>query len=202
MTLKIALSFVKSLPFDFENEVASFVKAKQDHRSTTGEAAPSAPHRLVEDAVRRVPGSIAEQKPDDFVADYEIVDDTPPPAAPPTLDQRKLTMAAELGVQANAAIAAIIPPLKQRLWDREHARVLADMGKVKPQENETVEAWRTRAIEVVKKNSPADHVSFTEHEDRKKKVDAIIHHVAVCESQIHDLTEVDLDNWKPKPFPA
>lgn len=202
MTLKIPLSHIKQLPFDFDAAVETYIKARKDHLSTTGQPAPMSPHALVEAAVRRVPGSIEEKRPDDFVADYEAIDDTPPEPAKPTLDQRKMVMAAQLGIAANEAIAKIIPPLKHRLWDRDHARVLGDMGKVKINENEAMDAWRARAIETIRRNAPADHASFVAHEDRKKKIEAIIHQVAMAESAIHDLSEEQLANWQPPSLDA
>jgi hypothetical protein len=202
MTMKIALSQVKALPFDFEAAVTAFIKAKKDHRSTEGVPAPSAPHPYIEAAVVRVPGSIEEHRADDFVADYEIIDDTPPAVPPPTLEQRKMALAVQVGVLANEAIAKVIPPLKQRLWDREHARVLGDIGKIKIQENEPMDVWRGRALSTIKQTAPADHASFTAHEDRKRKVDAIIHQVALGESAIHDLTEETIEAWQPAPFPG
>jgi hypothetical protein len=74
MTLKLKKSQVDALPFDFEQAVRDFIAAKEAHRFT-GDAAPSA-DALVEAAVRRVQYPIEDEKPDDFVADYEIEDDT------------------------------------------------------------------------------------------------------------------------------
>jgi hypothetical protein len=202
MPLQIALSHVKALPFDFEEAVAAFIKAKQDHRTKTGEAAPSPPHALVEAAVKRVPGSIDPPRPDDFVADYEIVDDTPPPPVPPTLDERKKALAFKVGQATAAAAAQVMPPLKRRLWDYEHARIERDIYAVQRKENEPNADWKARGLSAVQKASPADHAAYLAHEDRKAKVVAIVHHLAVCESAIHDLTEATIDAWAPAPFPT
>ncbi len=86
MTAKIPLSQIKAMP-DFEARVAAFIQAKKDHLITIGEPSPTE-DRLVESAVRRVPGD-GHVTPDDFVADYTVVDDTPPADPAPTLDQRK-----------------------------------------------------------------------------------------------------------------
>lgn len=85
MTAKIPLSQIKAMP-DFEARVHAFVQAKKDHLITEGVGAPTE-HHVVESAVRRIPGD--GKTPDDFVADYTIVDDTMPAAPAPTLDQRK-----------------------------------------------------------------------------------------------------------------
>lgn len=77
MTMRIPLSQVRAAGLDFAADVQAFVQAKLDHRFTVGEPAPVA-HPLVEAVVHRVPATEPGQ-PDDFVADYEIIDDTPPP---------------------------------------------------------------------------------------------------------------------------
>jgi hypothetical protein len=178
MPLQIALSHVKALPFDFEKEVVAFIKAKQDHRTKIGEAAPSPPHALVEVAVRRVPGSIDPPVADDFVADYAIVDDTPPP---PSLDQRKAAKAAEMAALAQAAIARFSPPLKRRLMDMDYRRALAvDEDK----------------------RSNADKATIAAALDRGARTEAISYHLATLEAQIHDLTDAAIDDWSPAPFPC
>jgi hypothetical protein len=198
MTLKLSLSQVKSMPFDFEAAVQDFIGAKKHHQSTDGEPAPSARHQMVEAAVKRVPGSIDPPRPDDFVADYEIVDDTPPQ---PSLDQRKAVLVAALGTAANAAIAAVIPPLKRRLWDLEQHRiaVLLNGAKLESVKDETPEARRARALATL---SADDLAHYLAHEARNKKIDAIVYQVAKAESAIHDLTEETLPTWKPPAFPS
>lgn len=177
MTFKIALSKMKALSFDFEKEVAAFVKAKQDHRKTVGESSPHAPHPWVEAAVTRVAGSIDPPKPDDFVADYEVVDDTPPPL---TLDQRKQVLATDMQRQAQEAVDKIVPPLKNRLMNMELLRAHA-----------IPEAERT----------PGHKATIAESQDRHVRMDAIHYHLARMEAQIHDLTEDTIEDFSPEPFP-
>jgi hypothetical protein len=119
MTLKLKKSQVDNLPFNFEQAVLDFIAAKEAHRFT-GDAAPSAV-ALVEAAVRRVQYPIDAGKPDDFVADYEIEDDTPPP---PTLEQRKQAMIAESRRQEQAAIDALMPIGKKRLLEMDVQRAM------------------------------------------------------------------------------
>lgn len=76
MTMQIPLSQVRATGLDFDAAVQAFVQAKRDHRFTIDEPAPVAAHPLVEAVVRRLPAT-APGQPDDFVADYEIIDDTP-----------------------------------------------------------------------------------------------------------------------------
>jgi hypothetical protein len=197
---KFLVSHLKTLPFDFESEVTEFIKARMSHRFTLGEPAPLAPHWWVESAIKRVPG--AEGQPDDFVPDYEIEDDTPPP---PTLDQRKHLLAAQLHASAMEAQAAILPPLKARIWNIEYARISAAVAAVPGKPGtvdtpaETSEALRKRALKTLKKE---DAEFLLAHEGRLKKLDAIHYQMAKLESEIHDLTEETIDAWKPAPFPG
>jgi hypothetical protein len=177
MTFKIALSQAKALPFDFEAAVAAFIKAKQDHRQSVGEPAPNAPHRWVEAAVKRVPGSIEAQTPDEFVPDYEIVDDTPPP---PSLDQRKMMLAVNAQREAQSAIEKLRPPLKARLL--------------------SIEFGRAMAIEEAKR-TPADKATIAAYLDGNVRIEAITYHLAKIEAQIHDLTDATIDDFTPAAFP-
>lgn len=200
------MSHLKGLPFDFESAVAEYIKAKMAHRFTVGEPAPWAPHPWVEYAVKRVPGG--EGQPDDFVADYEIEDDIPPP---PTLDERKQALAVKAHADAAEAQGALIPPLKARFWHIEFARVSAAVAAVQPiaatrgkdgkpdAPAETPEALRTRALATLKSD---DSTFFLQHESRLKALDRIQYHLAILESEIHDLTEATIDTWTPAPFPA
>lgn len=177
MTLRINLSAVKALPYDFEAEVAKYIKARKDHQKTVGEPAPAAP-LLVEGAVKVVPGTIKPPTADDYVADYEIFDDTPPP---PTLDQRKAILAGEAAVMGQSAIDKFRPPLKVRLLDMDFNRALSI------DEN---------------KRTTADKATIAMAYDRAQRIDAITYHLAKMEAQIHDLTEKNIDAWKPAPFPT
>jgi hypothetical protein len=178
MPLQLALSHVKALPFDFAAEVEKFRRAKLDHLSTVGEPAPSAPHHWVEDAVRRVPGSIDPPRVDDFVADFEIVDDTPPA---PTLDQRKQALAHQAAQAFHEAQAKIVPPLKARLV--------------------AIEVQRAMMVEEAKR-SPAQAATLKAADDRNARLEMIHFHLATLESEIHDLTEDSIETWRPKAFPA
>jgi hypothetical protein len=120
MTFKIAKSRVDALGYDFEAAVKDYIAALEAHRFE-GNAAPHAAPE-VEWAVRRVQHPIEAQKPDDFIADYEIVDDTPPPPPPPTLAERKQAARAKLLQEEQAAIAELIAPEKQRFLSMKYTR--------------------------------------------------------------------------------
>jgi hypothetical protein len=77
MTFQIAKSVIDGLPYNYTESVEAFRQAKLAHQFT-GDVDPSAP-AIIEQAVRRVP---VEDEADDFVADYEVINDV-------TLDSRK-----------------------------------------------------------------------------------------------------------------
>ena len=171
MTLVVKLSEIKSAA-DFEAQVAAYIKAKKDHQKTVGEAAPTAP-ALIEAAVRVVPGSIEPPRADDYVADYKIEDDTPPP---PTLAERKQKLADAAAKAAEAAINAISPPLKRRLMQ--------------------MTAQRAMAIEPAKRDADAV-AAIAAANDASKRIEGIYFHLATVEAQIDDLTAETIDAWKP-----
>jgi hypothetical protein len=170
---QFSLSYLKSLPFDFDKAVADFVQAKKDHLMTEGMPAPTA-HPTVEAAVRRIPGTV--DQPDDFVADYQVVDDTPPPA------ERKAAVATALRAEAQSRLDVVTPPLKTRLWNLQYS-----------------EAMMARSKESA---TAAQEIMIAEHEARAAKSQAILRHLAEMESQLHDLPDDMADIWKPAPFPS
>lgn len=180
------LSQIKALPFDFEQAVRDFVQAKKDHLSTEGMPAPTA-HHMVEAAVTRIPGTVEfdddgaarpdTQQPDDFVENYEIVDDTPPP---PTIEERRAAVAAQISAAAQAAVAKIIPPLKLRLWQMHLSEAMAV-----PEDERT----------------DAHKATIAENDERARREYLIHRHLAEMESQLHDLPDDMVDIWKPAPFP-
>lgn len=109
MTLELKKSEVDALPFNFEEAVQSFIAAKMAHRFT-GDAAPVS-HPIVEMAVRRVQYPIDAKKPDDFVADYVIIDDTPIL----TLAEKKAALVQRLRQMEAEKINAVITPGRLRL---------------------------------------------------------------------------------------
>lgn len=184
---KFALSQLMLLPFDFKAEVTKLVQAKKDHLTTEGVPAPSAIHPYVEMAVRRVPASVEllhdgkpspHTTPDDFVADYEIEDDSP---LPPTVAQKKDALAAKVNAEANALSEQIAPRLKQKLFNLQFGEAFAV-----PED----------------KRTPEQQATIAEQMDRLQKSQAIFRHVAEVESQIHDLPDDMVDVWKAPPFPG
>lgn len=163
MTLKLKKSQVDNLPFNLEQAVADFITAKELHRFT-GNAAPTA-DGLVEQAVKRVQYPIEEKKPDDFVADYEIEDDTPPS---PTLAERKATMISESRQQEQNDIAALMPAGKVRLLQMN----------------------AHRAMQVPEKDRSLEQLNFIEQLNGiNKRVADIQYAAAQREAAIEDISE-------------
>lgn len=108
MTLQIAKSVIGDM--DYPAAVEAYRQALLAHRFT-GNAAPTA-HPLVEQAVRRIQYAIEDGKPDDFIADYEIVDDTPPP---PGDVERKAVLVSKIMEAQRLAVDAVMPAGKLRL---------------------------------------------------------------------------------------
>jgi hypothetical protein len=75
MTARFLKSEIDALDFRFAAAVDEYIAAMDAHKFTVGVAAPIH-HQMVQAAVRRV--QYEDRRPDDFVADYEIIDDTPP----------------------------------------------------------------------------------------------------------------------------
>lgn len=211
MPIRLVLSQVRALPFDFEAGVAAHIKAKMDHRfAVIGEPAPAAAHPWIEHAVKRV--NMGEGQPDDFVPDYEIIDDTPPPL---TLDQKKQVLSHQV-MMARAEVAhKIVPQLKARIWSIKYHRVLSEIHEIPraaiplillandglTHRPEMDDEYKARALDLLKGKLPAeDIVFFQAHEVRLKQIAAIDHQAAKLEGEIHDLTEETVDAWKMAHF--
>jgi len=173
--LELTKSQIDALPFEFGGAVDKFIHDLEEHRKTTGEAAPIAPHPLVEAAVARVQYPVKAGKPDDFVRNFTILDDTL------SLDDRKVMLANSLTQKANAAAKVVMPPLKQRLWEFEYL----DASAIDP-----------------KKRNAGQKAVIAAHDVRIAKVQAIHRHLAKLHSEIHDLTDATIDGYKAAPFPT
>lgn len=92
---------------DFDAAVQRYVQAMIAHQRTRGIAAPIA-HPLVERCVARVLSTVPK-KPDTFVAEYEVIDDRPPP---PSLRELKNALLHKVQAVEVAAREAVIPPGK------------------------------------------------------------------------------------------
>jgi hypothetical protein len=173
MTFKIAKSVIDGMGIDYPAEVEAFRQAKLAHRFT-GDVAPSAP-AIIEHAVRRVP---VEGAADDFVTDYEVVDDTPPP---PTLQERKAALVSTIRSMEAAASAEIVTPARERLMGLDLNEVY-----VKPDAD----------------RNDADRALVAKMTDVAARKATINRHAVLLEIEVEDLNEADIDGWVPAAFPA
>lgn len=120
MTLTVLKSQIGDA--DYPAAVEAYRQALLTHRMTENVPAPVAP-QIVASAIKRVP---QDNGMDDFVADYEIVDDTPPPPEPyvPTLEDRKREALIESQRMEAEASAKLIAPERRRLADMDYYRTL------------------------------------------------------------------------------
>jgi hypothetical protein len=172
MTFQIARSVINGLPYSYADAVEQFRQAKLAHRFT-GDVAPSAP-AIIEQAVRRVP---VPDQADDFVADYQIIEDVPVP----TLADKKAALAGTIRTMEAAALAKIISPGRERLMGLDLNAVYA-----RP------EAAR----------SDADRVLLAKAADIAARKQVIQRHGAELEVAVEELTDATIDGWTPAEFPS
>lgn len=172
MTFKVYKSQLAGV--EFAEVVEEFRQALLAHRFT-GDAAPHA-HHMIEAAVRRVPQG--EGQPDDFVADFEIIDDTPPPPSPAEL---RNDLIAAMRAAEQAAHLGVIGNGKLRL-------LMLDAGAIM----EKPDADRTEAEAAILK---------TLQEVRARRV-AIERHGATLEAMIEDLPADQVAGYKFEAFPS
>jgi hypothetical protein len=174
MTAKIMLSVLTNMgttPEEFGEQVEAFVQAKMDHRFKVGEPAPTAP-AMIENLVKRVPPA----GPDEFVADYQIIDDTPPPKS---LAERKGELLSMLAREEQDALNAVLSPAKRRLLGMEVARV---SGIQADQRSKSDKAILEESVRIARLGQ------------------AIQLHGAKMMAEVEDLTEETIEGWSPKEF--
>jgi hypothetical protein len=188
MPVKIRASQIGFDKEGFATAVEKYIAALNAHRKTKGVAVPMAAHPLVEHAVRRIQYPVKHRRPDDFVADFEIVDDVDLPSPspkmpelvtheppPPSLQDKKQILFRQLRSAEFAASEKVHPPHKLRL----------------------LAAKCLEAKEVPEEHRTADHASVLKLQaDVKAKVTAIHMKGAYAEAEIDDLTEENIDQYK------
>lgn len=172
MTFQIARSVINGLPYSYADTVEKFRQAKLEHRFT-GDVAPSAP-AIIEQAVRRVP---VQGQADDFVADYEIIEDI----TVPTLTDKKAALVGAIRTMEATALATIISPGRERLMGFDLNAVYA-----KP------EAAR----------SDADRALLAKAADIAARKQVLQRHGAELEVAVEELTDASIDGWQPTGFPS
>lgn len=176
MTLRIRKSQVHP---DFEQAVEAHRQALLTHRFAqpdrkTKQSIPRpTASGIVEASVTRVPGE--KGKPDDFIADYEIVDDTPPP---PSLVELKNKLIHEVSKAEQELLASIIPFGKRRLLDIKFHEIMSGGGP---------------------KTIP-DTQLVNDYNEKLKRMQGITKRAAQMQSDIEDLTEATIGAWKMEAF--
>jgi len=178
MATKVLKSTIDNIGFDFPAALEEHRQALLKHRYTVNEPAPTA-HPWVEQCINRVKYPPEDGKPDDFIADYEVVDDTPPPPPAPSFEEQKQRLIGAVAAAEGAYLLKIDPMGKRRLTSMKYA----DAKSI-----------------VEDKRSPADNALIEEYEERAKRVKAINWMAAEMMAEVEDLTPETIDSWVMKPF--
>ena len=171
MTLKVYKSHTVGI------DPAGFVSAVEAHRQAllahrfTGDAAPTA-HPLVEAAVVRVP---CEGGPDDFVSDFEVVDDLPAPV------DLRAALLARIHIAEGTAALAVIGNAALRLL--------------------SIDA-REAALKPVADRTAADVAALDRMQDVARRRTAIDRHGAVLGALVEDLPADQLATFEFEAFPS
>jgi hypothetical protein len=172
MTFKVYKSQLAGV--DFPEVVEEHRQALLAHRFT-GDMAPHA-HHMIEAAVRRVPQG--EGKPDDFVSDFEVIDDTPPP---PSIDDRRNDLLSLMRSAEAAASRAVVGNGKLRLLVLDATAAMA-----KPEDERT----------------PADLAALQSYHSVMARRAAIERHGAMLEAAIEELPADQVAAYKFEAFPS
>lgn len=170
MTLSIPLSVVGDTTA-FQSALVSHCAALEAHAA--GPASVPAPVSipLLDALVMRVPRG--DPLPDAFqIAPYEILDDSPPP---PSLEERKAALTAELNAAAASIQNAILSPGRAKLLDIDVTESISVPNRVRSPDQiaaiAAFTAFRSRCVEIQR-------------------------NAAVAAIEIEDLTERTIGAWK------
>jgi hypothetical protein len=194
MTFRILKSHVDALGYDFPAAVAAHIAALEAQRFN-GQTAPRHDAN-VEAAVKRVQYPIEAKKPDDFVADFEIIDDTPPP---PTLEDRKHAAISALRHEEQAEIEAVLGPVETRRLRGIHlnmaqrrahkARSDATQRAVDEAKGKGAELTHADAVRIATAAvDPADAALIADAESLQARLDEIALQFAMREAALADMT--------------
>lgn len=162
------------VPDNFAELVEKHCAALLSHQFTKNTPAPQAPH-LIASCIRRVVYPIKDKRPDEFIIDYELVDDSPPP---PTLEEKKHALLVAVIQAEDKATAEVIPAGKRRLYNLRYQELSTEEGP----------------------KSEDDNKFLVEYEDKMKRFAEIHRRGAEMMSEIEDLTEETVDNWSVGQF--
>lgn len=172
MTFRILRTALQALPYDFVRAVEEHRAALLAHRFS-GDAAPTA-DSVVEQALCRVR---REGEPDDFVADYEVIEDVVPSSA---TDQRQSLLAALRQAEISAR-EAVIGAGRLRRLGLDVSRVLA-----KADNDRTTD----------------DRAVLATYASIQERLERVQYHAAIQEEALETVSAADLAGWHWEPFPA
>lgn len=179
MPYEVKLSQLSSRE-EFEAAVANHIEALKAARKENGKPRPTA-HPLVEQCIKRVAYPVISRRPDDFIADYVIIDDMPVEAeAPaPTLEQKKSERVYLVRMAELAAKERLFPQRKFRLLqlDYSDAVKVPEADRTKKQQDAIADFER-----VIAGFAAIERVGATD------------------EAAIEDLTEDTIDSWQVPTF--
>lgn len=164
------------VPHDFAEQVQAHIAHLNAHRFTEGHPAPAA-SALVEQVIARVQHPRSMNKPDDFVANYEIHDDTPP-VKELSLREKKDKLLLEVGIKEKSRLDALLPPGKRRMNEIQITTI-----------------WAKNTGEKDFRHTPEDEEFMAAYSNRHAAMDNLHRAVAFIQSEIEDLTESDIDSW-------
>lgn len=139
-------------------------------------------------------------------ANFEIINDLPDP-----LIARKAALAADVSWAEQAAIAAIVPPGKRRLFAlREHdirerddsQRTKLHTGNSGLLRKVTGQQLSTEEIEraVIDARGPSDTRHLADQAERRQRIAGIERKAAQAHHDIEDLTAETIGSWQPPTF--
>jgi hypothetical protein len=131
MTVKISRVWAHEHCPNFEHEVEEHRKARVAHVHSKpiekpgdrGVTAPVHHHPHVEHAIKRIPGN-SRNVADNFIADFEWVEDMP------TLDERRAVVRGKITAAAQKLMDAVITPGKLALLRHQAADEMREMTKL------------------------------------------------------------------------
>lgn len=175
MTVEIKLSEIGGQEIIFADLVEKHIAKLHAFAKSIGQPRPTA-SPMIEMAVARVQ---EKGKPDTYVPNYTIIDDTPAPPPPLNLDDRKNQVHQKLIIAEHEAKDKVMPPRKKRLLSMMYEQAIAKL-----EQDRTVE-----------EQSNLD----TFLDINKKWVDIGLI-AAKAEAAIDDLTDDTINDWQLPDF--
>jgi hypothetical protein len=175
MTFEVMLSQLAD-PAEFDKAVKTHIERLRAFRFEKGKPRPT-DHPLVEKAIKRVP---QRRGPDEYIADYRIVDDGANTPDKMSLNERKAICEQRLHEKANAAKHAVMPQRKIHLFNIHLTKAM----NVKEEER-----------------TDEDTALIKQADDIRAKYQEVDHIVAHALHDIEDLTPETVRSWQPPEFP-